>query len=60
MTTWRSAIMIGVGFIVVGVLYLVTQGAGETMDRAGATMLIALGVAMAFGFAIILRGSRDL
>ncbi|MBA3626797.1 MAG: hypothetical protein H0W60_03565 [Chloroflexi bacterium] len=60
MTTWRSAIMIGVGFMVVGVLYLVTQGAGETMDRAGATMLIALGVAMAFGFAIILRGSRDL
>jgi drug/metabolite transporter (DMT)-like permease len=52
--------MIGVGFMVVGVLYLVTQGAGETMDRAGATMLIALGVAMAFGFAIILRGSRDL
>lgn len=60
MTTWRSAIMIGVGFMVVGVLYLVTQGAGETMDRAGATMLIALGVAMAFGFAIILRGSRDI
>ncbi len=60
MTTWRSAIMIGVGFMVVGVLYLVTQGAGETMDRAGATMLIALGVAMAFGFAIILRGLRDL
>jgi drug/metabolite transporter (DMT)-like permease len=60
MTTWRSAIMIGVGFMVVGVLYLVTQGAGETMDRAGATMLIALGVAMAFGFTIILRGSRDL
>ncbi len=60
MTTWRSAIMIGVGFMGVGVLYLVTQGAGETMDRAGATMLIALGVAMAFGFAIILRGSRDL
>ncbi len=60
MTTWRSAIIIGVGFMVVGVLYLVTQGAGESMDRAGATMLIALGVAMAFGFAIILRGSRDL
>jgi len=60
MTTWRSAIIIGVGFIVVGVLYLVTQGGGEVMDRAGATMLIALGVAMAFGFAIVLRGSRDL
>jgi len=60
MTTWRSAIIIGIGFMVVGVLYLVTQGGGETMDRAGATMLIALGVAMAFGFAIILRGSRDI
>lgn len=60
MTTWRSAIIIGIGFVVVGVLYLVTQGAGETMDRAGATMLIALGIAMAFGFAVMLRGSRDL
>lgn len=60
MTTWRSAIIIGIGFVVVGVLYLVTQGSGEWLDRAGATMLIALGGAMAFGFAVLLRGSRDL
>lgn len=60
MTTWRSAIFIGIGFIVVGILYLLMQGSGETMDRAGVTMLIVLGVAMAFCFAIILRGSRDL
>ncbi len=60
MLTWRGAIIIGLGFIVVGVLYLLTQGAGAVMDRAGATMLIALGIAMAFGFAVLLRGSRDL
>ena len=60
MLTWRGAIIIGLGFIVVGVLYLLTQGAGAAMDRAGATMLIALGIAMAFSFAVVLRGSRDL
>lgn len=60
MFTWRAAIILGLTFVVVGVLYLLVQGSGEFMDRAGATMLIVLGSAMAFTFAIILRGSREL
>ncbi|MBA2487871.1 MAG: hypothetical protein H0V36_00930 [Chloroflexi bacterium] len=60
MFTWRGAIIIGLAFVVVGVVYLLVQGSGEFMDRAGATMLIVLGAAMAFTFAIILRGSREL
>ncbi|MGI8534533.1 MAG: hypothetical protein ACR2LP_06615 [Candidatus Limnocylindrales bacterium] len=59
MFTWRGAIIIGLAFMVVGVVYLLVQGSGEFMDRAGATMLIVLGAAMAFTFAIILRGSRE-
>jgi len=32
----------------------------ENWDYAGVTMLVALGAAMTFTFAILLRGSRDL
>ncbi len=44
----------------VGLLYLFVQGDGTDLDRAGVTMLIILGVAMAFVFSILLRGSREL
>jgi hypothetical protein len=59
---WRNAIILGIGFMVVGVLYFLVQGsdAATTADRAGATMLVVLGVAMAFVFGILLRGSRGL
>ena len=62
MFVWRNAVLLGVIFIVVGVLYFLLQGGdlGTTSDRAGATMLIVLGVAMAFVFSILLRGSREL
>lgn len=60
MFTWRGAIVIGILFVIVGITYLLVQGNGEWLDRAGATMLIALGVAMTFAFSIILRGSREL
>ncbi len=60
MFIWRNAIILGLGFVAVGVLYLVLQGSDEWLDRAGATMLILLGVAMAFTFFILLRGSREL
>jgi drug/metabolite transporter (DMT)-like permease len=60
MFTWRGAIILGVGFIVVGAGYLLLQGNGESSDRSGATMLILLGAAMAFVFSILLRGSREL
>ena len=60
MFAWRRAIVVGVAVAVVGAAYWLLQGTGETMDRAGATMMMALGIAMAFTFAILVRGSREL
>jgi hypothetical protein len=62
MFIWRNAVILGIIFIVVGVLYWSLQGSdtGTTSDRAGVTMLVVLGGAMAFVFAILLRGSREL
>jgi hypothetical protein len=72
MSGTRIAILIGIIPIVVGLLYLGLQLAfgqdtdwisgliSGTMDPAGVVMLVALGLAMAFGFAVILRGARDL
>ena len=60
MFIWRNAIILGVIFMAVGLLYLFVQGVGATLDVAGVTMLIILGVAMAFVFSILLRGSREL
>ena len=62
MFVWRNAIYLGIIFVVVGVVYFWVQGSdlAVTMDRAGATMLVILGAAMAFVFSILLRGSRGL
>jgi len=62
MFIWRNALILGIVFIVVGVLYFLVQGedVGTTSDRAGAVMLVILGGAMAFVFSILLRGSREL
>lgn len=60
MFVWRNAIILGAGFVIVGLLYLWLQGSGQAMDRAGVTMLVVLGGAMMFTFVILLRGSRGL
>ena len=60
MFVWRNALVLGAIFVVIGVAYYIVQGSGVSLDRAGATMLIALGGAMAFVFIILLRGSRGL
>jgi hypothetical protein len=62
MFVWRNALFLGVIFVFVGLLYFLVQGedVGTTSDRAGAVMLVILGGAMAFVFAILLRGSREL
>ena len=62
MFVWRNALILGLIFIVVGIIYFFVQGPdnGTTSDRAGVTMLVILGLAMAFGFTILLRGSREL
>ena len=61
MFIWRNALILGIGFIIVGIAYYFLQGdAAGVIDRAGATMLVVLGAAMAFVFTILLRGSRGL
>lgn len=60
MFVWRNALLLGLIFIAVGALYWYVQGDTTTVDRAGVTFLIILGMAMAFSFAILLRGSREL
>jgi hypothetical protein len=56
----RYAIVLGGFFVVVGIAYLIVQGSGAELDRAGVTLLIAIGAAMAFTFTILLRGSGEL
>jgi len=59
----RIALLIGAIPIIVGVIYFVLQelnGTQSTVDPAGVLLLLSLGVAMGFGFLVILRGARDL
>jgi hypothetical protein len=61
MFVWRNAIVLGAAFVAVGLLYLFLQGdAVQWLDRAGVTLLIVLGLAMAFTFFVLLRGSRGM
>jgi hypothetical protein len=60
MFVWRNALVLGFIFMVVGATYWYVQGDTTTVDRAGVTFLIILGVAMAFTFIVLLRGSREL
>jgi hypothetical protein len=56
----RNAFLLGAIFVLIGIIYLVVQGSGATLDRAGVTMLIVLGGAMVFAFSILLRASGEL
>ena len=56
----RYAIALGALFVVIGIVYLLVQGSGRELDRAGVTLLIAVGAAMAFTATILLRGSGEL
>ena len=58
--SWRAALVLGAIFAAVGIVYLLVQGSGAFADRSGAAMLIVLGIAMAFAFSVLLRGSREL
>jgi len=63
MSGTRQAIILGSIPVVVGVAYYIAQevnGTFATLDMAGVTMLVALGLAMGFGMLVILRGARDL
>lgn len=57
----RNAVGLGVIFAFLGLVYLWLQGrSAEAADHTGVTLLIVLGVAMVYTFAILLRGSREL
>jgi len=59
----KQAMIIGSLPIIVGIIYFVFQqalGSPGTIDAAGVTLLISLGLAMGFGMLVILRGARDL
>lgn len=57
----RFAIVLGLIFVAVGIVYWFVQHYDlTTLDYEGATLLIVLGIAMAFGFTVLLRGSREL
>lgn len=60
MFAWRNALILGLIFIVIGVGYFLVNANTSGLDMAGPTMLVVLGIAMAFVFAILLRGSREL
>ena len=61
MFVWRNAIVLGIIFVVIGAAYWYLQGDSVLhLDAAGATFLILLGVAMAFVFTVLVRGSREL
>jgi hypothetical protein len=60
MFIWRNALILGLIFIVVGAIYWFVNHTNVGLDLAGATFLVVLGFAMAFVFAVLLRGSREL
>lgn len=61
MLGWRSALVLGGIFIVVGLIYWYVQSFWQgTTDFFGPVALVALGVATAFGFSLLLRGSKEL
>lgn len=57
MWTRRGAIVLGLLFIVTAAVYWF---GGNHIDAAGAVLLFIAGLAMAFGFATLIAGSRDL
>lgn len=58
----KEAVFLGAIPVVIGIIYWVLPNVFDVdyIDAAGATMLIALGLAMGFGMLVILRGARDL
>lgn len=56
----RNAAAVGIMFIVIGVIFWAWQSiAGWTVDYAGVTMLIALGVATSIMAYVLIAGSSN-
>jgi len=58
----RQALILGAIPVIIGLIYWALPHLFQVnvIDAAGATLLIALGVAMGFGMLVILRGARDI
>jgi hypothetical protein len=58
----KQALFLGAIPVVIGIIYWALPNLLDVdyIDAAGATMLIALGLAIGFGMLVILRGARDL
>jgi hypothetical protein len=56
----RAALVIGAMFAIAGIIYWFLNYTTEGWDPAGSVMLVLAGVAMTFGFLVLLRGSREL
>jgi hypothetical protein len=56
----RNAVFVGLLFVIIGVLYLaIPLIGGWHVDYAGATMLVALGAAMAIMAYVLIAGSPN-
>jgi hypothetical protein len=56
----RNAIFVGLVFVIVGLIYFGVQAAvGWTVDYAGVTLLILLGVAIAIMSYVLIAGSPN-
>lgn len=56
----RNAIFVGLVFVIVGAIYFGVQaGTGWTVDYAGVTLLILLGVAIAIMSYVLIAGSPN-
>ncbi len=53
----RYPVLLGVGFIAVGIVYVFIQGSHN--DLTGAVALVGLGIAMSFTFLVLLNGLRE-
>jgi hypothetical protein len=62
MFTWRTALLLGVFFIVVAAIYWFGfyNWWPEGTDYTGFLLLGVLGIAMTFGFLVLIRNSREL
>lgn len=62
MFNWRNALGLAVFFIVIAVIYWVGfyYTWPEGTDYTGLVMLGGLGIAMGFGFLVLLKSSREL
>ncbi len=56
----RNAILIGLGFFIVAIAYLLLTANSGHLEMAGVVLLATLGVAMGITFYVVFRNSGEL